>query len=266
MNKKLVIIALVCIVLLIFAGCQKANPASDFEYKIYESEQYGKSVNIMKYIGTDKTVVIPEEIEGVRVTSLYIHSFSKTDIEKVVIADTVRTISSLAFHKCEKLEEVKFGKGVKLIHDNAFSDCVALKEVILPHGLEEIIHDAFSGCDSVEKVFIPSTIKSWYGGFSNMKSVKEIKFEEGLKATPTAGFNGSVLLKKVTFPESIETVSHHSFIDCTGLEKVVFEGDAPLIADYAFENCHPDMKVYYKKGTKGWDACPLREKYELIEY
>ncbi len=267
MNKKLVIIALVCIVLLIFAGCQKANPASDFEYEVVESEGIGTHVAITKYIGTDLDVVIPKKIEDLPVLTIGNYAFSKSDIKSVVIADSVRYVGMGSFWLSKNLETVRFGKNVTTIERDAFYGCAALKEIILPEGLEYVGVAAFVGCSSAEKLYIPSSLKKTsMNSFGGMHKLKDVTIANGVEELMMATFYYNVELEEISFPASIRKFSDFMFDGSCKLEKVIFEGNAPEFGEAAFSRSNPDVKIYYKKGTKGWDTCPLREKYELIEY
>lgn len=83
-----------------------ANPASDFEYTTDNNE-----ITITQYIGTDKTVVIPSEIDGKPVTGIGPCPFPRhSSLTSIVIPDSVRSIEWHAFKDCPKLTVTYKGK------------------------------------------------------------------------------------------------------------------------------------------------------------
>ena len=70
-------------------------PESDFEY-----EKTNSGITITSYKGDDKTVVIPEKIEGIAVTVIGEHAFEYNNVvETVSMPDTVTNIIHGAFFK-----------------------------------------------------------------------------------------------------------------------------------------------------------------------
>ncbi len=267
MKKKLVIIALVCIVLLIFAGCQKANPASDFEYKVVESEGIGTHVAITKYIGTDLDVVIPKEIEGLPVASIYQFAFSGADIKSVFMHDSIVHIGAEAFYNCENLESVRFSKNLITIRPEAFVHCTALKEIILPDGVKLVEGGAFERCSAVEKIYLPGTVTNLGTcAFSVLKNLKDVTIGDGIEVLPSECFSYAEALEEITIPASVKEMFSDVFRGCKNLDVIRFEGNAPEFLTPDYNSIKPSAKIYYKKGTAGWDTCPLRETNELIEY
>lgn len=121
----------------------KESPADDFLYDIKEIpvikdvEPWGlrqktedtEGVEILKYLGDDKTVVIPEQIEGKKVLSIASGAFSDEAIERAVIPRTVVNIEKEAFSGCENLYEVVLFDSVATVYDESFNK--SLKTVVL---------------------------------------------------------------------------------------------------------------------------------------
>ena len=141
---------LLCGFLALFpTGCggEKATPASEFEYTGTDQ------ITIEKYIGTDKTVVIPETIDGMPVVGILTGAFSDRSAETVVIPSTVTLVWNNAFAGCTTLKEVIFRDGTERqeIFDRAFEGCTALTEVRLAENLEKLEYRAFFNCTSLKK-------------------------------------------------------------------------------------------------------------------
>ena len=232
------------------------SPVSDFEIFVNDSR-----ASINGYFGTDKTVVIPERIDGKPVTG--ISNFANNEnIEKVVIPSTVTCIWEYAFANCSSLKEVVFGDGITEIMPEAFQNCTSLEEVKLPPNLEKLGYKAFRNCTSLKKVFIPKSLTEMgHTVFANC-SISELTFEDGIKTIgASAAFWCGDNLKSVTIPASVEEIGEHSFDE--ELEKAIFLGDAPKkIGTQPFGE---NTVIYYKKGTNGWEDTPLKDICTLVE-
>ena len=225
--KKLFLF-LLCAVLLCagLCGCKPAaNPASDFEYRVSDSYGDAGGVLIQKYVGTATTVVIPEKIEGKPVFNIDIMAFANTNIEKVVIPDTVINIADMAFKNCPALKEVVFGSGLQIICRQAFMNCPSLQEAILPSSLRTLNYEAFSLCTSLKKVRLPKSLTLLGSAAFLLCPVEELILEDGITMFGSSyAFSGSKF-KTLTIPASVQTIGSESFIVYSGeLEQVFLKG------------------------------------------
>ena len=159
----------------------------DFAYSIEEIS--GEIVAaIDSYIGTNKEVVIPDEIGGLPVRSVsggYRTNFvNNLFIEKVVLPKSISGIGMSAFAGCVNLKSVIFperitpfkiivppldgvyGGGefyIAEIGNFAFSGCTSLEEIVLPDGLTGITAFAFKDCTNLKKITIPASVVGFEG-------------------------------------------------------------------------------------------------------
>ncbi len=265
---------LVVTIVLCFTGCGKApdeigsaaqsesgtnqgqeTSASDFKYSVNE-----EAAAITEYIGTDKTVVIPEKIEGKNVTTIFSCAFQNKSIKKVIIPSTVTQIWDHAFAYCDSLKVVIFGDNVTEIMEQAFYKCTLLAEIVLPQKLEKLGHQAFSSCSSLKKVLIPKNMNQM--GMEAFLScpIEELILEDGIKKFGAYASFWGATLKELTIPASVEEISEYTFHD--HLEKVTFLGDAPK--ELGKQPFGTNATIYYKKGTNGWEDTALKKEYQLI--
>ena len=122
----------------------------DFEYK----EINGK-IELTKYLGNEKEVIIPAKINGKNVTSIGSACFLMSKIESVVLSDNIIEIKDNAFNSCSNLNEVLFNDILVNIGSNAFCGCRSLKEIVFPPYLEKVADYAFSWCSGLEEVHFP---------------------------------------------------------------------------------------------------------------
>lgn len=114
----------------------------NFEYRIEEN-----SVTIVKYIGNDTEIVIPEQIEGTQVTS----------------------IGAYAFVNQRRIKKIQFPHGLQRIESHAFYDCRGLEHVILADTVTDIFDGAFKNCDSLHYV----ELHLYEGVLTSIKSILE---------------------------------------------------------------------------------------------
>lgn len=175
--EKVCCIFLACVLIvcaLPLAGIDFKDLATMF--KAYaESAEYSYSINheyryrfggilISQYLGNDKNVVVPSEIDGYDVTA--IDGFDKSDPNDAFYGYPVYDYSFI--------ETVELPYTVKVIDDRAFADAVNLKSIVLPDGLEEISHGAFYGCTSLEEITLPDFLWTLQEDAFENCAVKEI--------------------------------------------------------------------------------------------
>lgn len=100
-------------------------------------------------------LVIPNDIEGIPVTSIYDSAFEgNTNLISVTIADNVHYISNLAFKGCTALREVKFSENSQLtaIYPEAFMGCSSLVSFTVPKNVTSIDLAAFLDCNKLVEV------------------------------------------------------------------------------------------------------------------
>ena len=73
----------------------------------------------------------------------------RAEIEKITIADGVKTVGKRAFYECSKLTSITLPASVTELGYQAFSKCTALKNIALPSGIKTIRSQAFVNCTAL---------------------------------------------------------------------------------------------------------------------
>lgn len=123
------------------------------EYE-YVNGEIRDGIEITKYNGTDTEIIIPNQIDGIEVTSIGDNAFDGNEkITSVTIPNTVLDVGIEAFANCKNLSNVIFEENSKLdrILVNAF-DGTALQEFTVPESCR-ILGNAFNECD-IKKLVI----------------------------------------------------------------------------------------------------------------
>lgn len=174
------------------------------------------------------------------VTEIGSYAFSgQTDIKKIIIPKTMKTINDYAFYNCYNLTEVEFANGCVLstLGTNVFNSCRSLKDINLPNGITLIPEYTFSGCESLENITLPNGLEN-IGKYAFLwtKSLKTITLPNSLDKIFDYAFARSGL-ESVTIPEGVTTLSMYAFTECKGLKEVTLATTIKTFGNQVFTNC-----------------------------
>lgn len=115
------------------------SPLTDFEYIRNEGDRtinnryWSKDgIEITKYLGNQDEVIIPREIDGLRVTAIGASAFEGCEVEEIYLHDGIVRVDKRAFADCKMLNSVVFSDAEILIMEDAFTGCELLDELELP--------------------------------------------------------------------------------------------------------------------------------------
>ena len=213
----------------------------DYKYTLLEDG----TVEIAKYIGSDTVVEIPDEIDGVAVTSIGEHAFSNPYIKSIDVPDSVTVIESGAFMACWDLESISLPKNLEYIGRSAFCDCRTLKSIVIPDGVKTIGSFAFCECSGIESIVIPDSVETIENNaFSGCKSLKNITLPEGLKEIKEETFFNCNSLESIVIPDSVESIGGFIFANCFKLKSVTISAGVTKISNLAFYYYDPEEEKY----------------------
>lgn len=90
----------------------EVTPASSFEY----AENDDGGITIKKFTGSEKDVIIPDTINGKKVTN----------------------IGDSAFENCSNIKSIIISKNITSIGDWAFYQCIAIDSITIPNSVTSI--------------------------------------------------------------------------------------------------------------------------------
>jgi hypothetical protein len=82
-----------------------------------------------------------------------------SNLEYIIIPDTVEWIGDFAFCDCRLLESITIPESITKIGNSAFKGCRSLKSITIPESVTEIGSLAFRGCSSLKCVTFLSRTK-----------------------------------------------------------------------------------------------------------
>lgn len=134
----------------------------DFVFVVINNNE----LKLTKYLGDEIEIIIPSELNGMKVTTIGEKAFYMKNIETISLPNTVKLIDNNAFSYCESLKHIEIPSSVKEIQEYAFYNCTSLTSIKLNEGLEILGASAFARCD-LSTAIIPSTLKVCGGSIFN---------------------------------------------------------------------------------------------------
>ncbi|MCH5273410.1 MAG: leucine-rich repeat protein [Lachnospiraceae bacterium] len=246
--KKNLLAILAAVTVLGLAGCQGSTQtdAGAFEYEELDDETI--KITGLKD-GSLKAIVIPEKIDGKKVTEIGIGAISGcSSLTRVGIPEGVTEIGEGAFAGCSSLSEIAVDKknptytsvdGV--LFDKEIKTILAVpgkkQTYRIPEGVTEIGIGAFAGCSSLTRVEIPESVTEiGYGAFLKCSSLTSVVIPEGVTEIDAA-FSGCSSLTRVEIPGSVTEIKGYAFEGCSSLTRVEIPGSVTLIWTSAFAGC-----------------------------
>ena len=110
-------------------------------------------------------------------------------LSKVILPQTLESISSGAFYNCTSLKTIEIPSGVTKIDGYAFCDCTSLKTIEIPSGVTKIDERAFDSCTSLENIKIPDNINEIGNGAFYECTLSDEATIEKIKSVNPNAFN-----------------------------------------------------------------------------
>ena len=179
-----------------------------------------------------------------------------TNVESIIIPNTINQIGSNAFKNCTLLKRVNsdvdgifnLPNSLKSIGDNAFQGCIGLTTANLGTSLLLIGTSAFEECTNLINVQLGDKVISiGKYAFKNCLNVKRINSDiDGTINVPTNCvtleqncFEGLSLITSINIPDSITTIEDGALYGCSNLVnlKLPFIGKSITQSNIDYQNC-----------------------------
>ena len=210
-----------------------------YVFEAIDGESY-----LIKYIGQDKDLVLPESCNG---EGYYIaeYTFAYSGITSVIIPDGVIGIGRYAFYECESLASVDIG-GVGVIGDYAFKSCDSLVSATLDNGILSIGNYAFEDCILLEVIAIPDSVTSiCAGAFYECCALRRVTLGGGVLSIGSYAFYNCINLEEIVIPDSVSLLSDAAFSGCTSLVSIVIGAGVSTMGNGAFYGCAAIEEIYF---------------------
>lgn len=212
-------------------------PADESEFSITDSGA------INGYTGDEKSIIVPDTINGITPTAISSGAFNSTDIKAVVLPESVTKLNSNAFNQAMNLTSIT-APGVEDIGIFAFYYCTSLTDVDMPN-VKVVRRSGFEGCRKLQSVNFNETVEEFYGSvfkgtaftyayFPNVYNFKDTFADTPLIAADlplmywaSGAFSNCYSLEWLYAPE-LEELGGGAFKNCTKLTEFVKDGQYDL--------------------------------------
>lgn len=141
------------------------------------------------------------------------------------IREGTKTIAGDTFNFCSNLESVVMPDSLISIGDGAFNSCTRLKNIIIPNGLISIGEYAFYDCYDLTDIHIPdNVINIGRYTFYNCRELTNVTIGKGVTSIGESTFKFCNKLTSVTIPDSITSIGVDAFDRCSNLTYVHYTG------------------------------------------
>lgn len=221
--------------------------AADFEYELTDN---AKGVRLTKYIGTEKAVKVPSEVEGLPVTELGRGVFNtsgvvdvldgldivRTIVETIVIPDSVTTLCGVVMESfvTTPLKYIKLSESISNIPERAFAGCGKLESIYIPDSVTSIDRAAFRGT-GLKYIDLPDGVSLDEQVFASC-DLEKVTLPQDIKKIPKGLFSGCTALQTIDIPESVTSIEDEAFYK-SGIKKINLSKRLRLIGEAAFNSC-----------------------------
>lgn len=230
-----------------------------------ETEKYQYQLNedgyieITAYTGEEKHVVIPSEIDGIKVVSIGKSAFAEnTKIKSVQIPDTITTIRKEAFYKCKNLEQVDIYGDISVLERWEFAKCRDLEIVNFYGDLYSISPGMFMECTNLENIYIPESVSSiGNSAFAYCSELLSIDIPEGVEMIEGGTFYGCGYIRNITLPGTIKYIKNDAFSICVSLTEICIPKSIEFVGVSLFTGCNNIEKMYIHEDISASDRNKL---------
>ena len=250
-------------------------------------------VVIIRYMGSEKNVVIPSELGGKPVIAIDDYAFcadtlpaaeqSYADkygyqylvntgcalIESVTIPETVMLIGDSAFECCTSLKKVEFeGEGIRYIAEFAFAN-TALTEINIPRSLDSISIDVFYNTDITDIVFGKNDVDyfEFYGATFAGSDIRTVTLKSNGVIVCSGTFT-DCYVNTVIFEGSVAVFEMGAMlINNNPIQEIIFKSTYPaevarmLVLDYGYNCYYYSDYVSFSKRTPSHSGVVKTDEY-----
>lgn len=237
---KKVILICICLLLMLLCGCSNEHSEGDWVYTVKDGNAY-----LTNYKNRSEQIIIPDKIGKYAVVGLGENLFvgTQTEVQNVVIPNTVTTIGVKAFANCKNLNSITIPESVKKIEAGAFYNCSNLSNITFEGDIFNVSKDAFSSTawynnkpDGV--IYIGKVAYASKGNYDTCyikTGTTHIKF-------------GEVNFKTIHIPNTVVEIMPYAFANSRVENVYISDGDSKLaIGDYAFSKCNNIKQFNFPK-------------------
>lgn len=208
---------------------------SGSEKIVFSVDANGVLTGVSGLSGSDITVEIPSEVNGITVTEIGKDVFKDNkNVGRLIIPDSVTKLGYRMCSGCTALSEVRLPAGLTVIPDEAFDGCSSLRTVNFPDTLKEIRSDAFCGTDLTEFIAPDSLTNVWAYAFKDCGALSAVELKN-VRSVGDGAFESCTALRSIRLSDKMTELSDHIFDGCSSLADIDMP-DNPIAVSFSVFN------------------------------
>ena len=208
---------------------------SGSEKIVFSVDANGVLTGVSGLSGSDITVEIPSEVNGITVTEIGKDVFKDNkNVGRLIIPDSVTKLGYRMCSGCTALSEVRLPAGLTVIPDEAFDGCSSLRTVNFPDTLKEIRSDAFCGTDLTEFIAPDSLTIVWSYAFKDCAALSAVELKN-VRSVGDGAFESCTALRSIRLSDKMTELSDHIFDGCSSLADIDMP-DKPIAVSFSVFN------------------------------
>lgn len=208
---------------------------SGSEKIVFSVDANGVLTGVSGLSGSDITVEIPSEVNGITVTEIGKDVFKDNkNVGRLIIPDSVTKLGYRMCSGCTALSEVRLPAGLTVIPDEAFDGCSSLRTVNFPDTLKEIRSDAFCGTDLTEFIAPDSLTNVWSYAFKDCAALSAVELKN-VRSVGDGAFESCTALRSIRLSDKMTELSDHIFDGCSSLADIDMP-DNPIAVSFSVFN------------------------------
>ena len=202
---------------------------------VFSVDANGVLTGVSGLSGSDITVEIPSEVNGITVTEIGKDVFKDNkNVGRLIIPDSVTKLGYRMCSGCTALSEVSLPSGLTVIPDEAFDGCSSLRTVNFPDTLKEIRSDAFCGTDLTEFIAPDSLTDVWAYAFKDCGALSAVELKN-VRSVGDGAFGNCTALRSIRLSDKMTELSDHIFDGCSSLADIDMP-DNPIAVSFSVFN------------------------------
>ncbi len=196
--------------------------------------------------GQGSDIVIPETVTyndtTYTVTAIGDNAFATSEITRVVIGDSVKSVGRYAFVNCTGLKNVTIGKSVPTLRYRkgaayfyAFKGCDNITS--LTWNAVNCTDMGNMGTTNIEQVTIGPEVQSLPNNFVKESKICEVNIPNSVISIGSSAFQQCYYLERMNISNSVTTIGSSAFAECYGLTNVEIPNSVITIGGAAFASC-----------------------------
>ena len=195
-----------------------------------------------------KKIIIPYTVKEIRSNAFSYNS----DIQEIEFQtknnkdgtiEGCETISSYAFRQCTNLEKIILPDSITFIGDWVFQDCTKLNSVNIPNGLTYLSHGMFFGCTNLTNINLSDNITALNSQCLQGIGLNEITIPSSVTVMSEYCLCDCKNLKKITILGNNTSISDVAFWNSDNIVNITINNNALNILKWADSNTLMNSKI-----------------------